>query len=78
MAISIHPAVDQGIKPAVKNFAGGTLICHCLDKKVAVAIDIQCAHNHVCGFTKCWKPAMADQRRATRHNGACADGTSIL
>jgi S-(hydroxymethyl)glutathione synthase len=57
--ISIHPAVDQGIKPAAKNFAGGTLICHCPDKKVAVAIDSQCAHNHVCGCTKCWKPAGA-------------------
>jgi S-(hydroxymethyl)glutathione synthase len=59
MAISIHPAVDQGMKPAAKNFAGGTLICHCPDKKVAVAIDSQCAHNHVCGCTKCWKPAGA-------------------
>jgi S-(hydroxymethyl)glutathione synthase len=57
--ISIHPAVDQGMKPAAKNFAGGTLICHCPDKKVAVAIDSQCAHNHVCGCTKCWKPAGA-------------------
>ena len=57
--ISIHLAVDQGMKPAAKNFAGGTLICHCPDKKVAVAIDSQCAHNHVCGCTKCWKPAGA-------------------
>ena len=51
MAISIHPAVDQGMKPAAKNFAGGTLSCQCPDKKVAVAIDSQCAHNHVCGCT---------------------------
>jgi len=58
-AISIHPAVDQGMKPAAKNFAGGTLVCHCPDKKVAVEIDSQCAHNHVCGCTKCWKPAGA-------------------
>lgn len=58
-AISIHPAVDQGTKPAAANFAGGTLVCHCPDKKVAVAIDSQCAHNHVCGCTKCWKPAGA-------------------
>jgi S-(hydroxymethyl)glutathione synthase len=58
-AISIHPAVDQGIQPAAANFAGGTLVCHCSDKKVAVAIDSQCAHNHVCGCTKCWKPARA-------------------
>jgi S-(hydroxymethyl)glutathione synthase len=59
MAISIHPAVDQGIKPAAKDFRGGTLFCHCSDNKVAVAIDSQCAHNHVCGCTKCWKPAGA-------------------
>ena len=58
-SISIHPAVDQGMKPAAANFEGGTLFCHCSDKKVAVAIDGQCAHNHVCGCTKCWKPAGA-------------------
>lgn len=57
--ISIHPKVDQGVKPGGANFAGSTLLCHCADKKVAVAIDGQCAHNHVCGCTKCWKPAGA-------------------
>jgi len=57
--ISIHPAVDQGMKPAAANFAGGTLLCRCPDKKVAVAVTGQCAHNHVCGCTKCWKPAGA-------------------
>jgi S-(hydroxymethyl)glutathione synthase len=57
--ISIHPAVDQGTQPAAAHFAGGTLLCHCPDKKVAVAITGQCAHNHVCGCTKCWKPAGA-------------------
>ena len=59
IAISIHPAVDHGIKPAAANFAGGTLLCHCSDKKVTMAIGSQCAHNHVCGCTKCWKPAGA-------------------
>ena len=58
-AISIHPKVDSGMKPAGVNFAGGTLTCRCSDKKVSVAIDSQCAHNHVCGCTKCWKPAGA-------------------
>ena len=58
-AISIHPAVDQGTKPAAANFAGGMLVCHCADKKVTVAIKGQCAHNHVCGCTKCWKPTDA-------------------
>jgi S-(hydroxymethyl)glutathione synthase len=58
-AIPIHPKVDGGMKPAAANFAGGTLACHCSDKKVSVAINGQCAHNHVCGCTKCWKPASA-------------------
>ena len=53
---SIHPAVDNGIKPAAANFAGGTLYCKCSDAKVAVSIKGQSAHNHVCGCTKCWKP----------------------
>lgn len=57
--ISIHPGVDQGRAPAAANFAGGTLVCRCSDKKVTVAITGQCAHNHVCGRTKCWKPAGA-------------------
>jgi S-(hydroxymethyl)glutathione synthase len=59
MAISIHPGVDKGLKPAAANFAGGTLLCGCADKKVAVSIKGQVAHNHVCGCTKCWKPAGA-------------------
>lgn len=54
--IKIHPAVDGGIKPAVEGFAGGTLLCNCSQNKVEVAIKGQCAHNHVCGCTKCWKP----------------------
>jgi len=59
MAISIHPGVDQGLKPAAANFAGGTLSCKCADRKVTVSIKGQCAHNHVCGCTKCWKPSGA-------------------
>ena len=59
MALSIHPAVDRGLKPAGANFAGGTLSCRCSDKKITVSITGQCAHNHVCGCTKCWKPSGA-------------------
>jgi len=59
MATSIHPGVDQGLKPGAANFAGGTLSCKCSDKKVTVSIKGQCAHNHVCGCTKCWKPSGA-------------------
>ncbi len=58
-AISIHPAIDHGMKSAAANFAGGTLTCRCTDKKVTVSIKGQCAHNHACGCTKCWKPAGA-------------------
>jgi S-(hydroxymethyl)glutathione synthase len=54
--ITIHPSVDRGIKSKAENFAGGTLLCRCADNQVAVAITGQCAHNHVCGCTKCWKP----------------------
>ena len=54
--ISIHPAVDNGIKPGLPNFAGGTLRCLCASDPVEVSIGAQCAYNHVCGCTKCWKP----------------------
>jgi S-(hydroxymethyl)glutathione synthase len=54
--IAIHPAVDKGIKPAAKDFAGGTLRCLCATDPVEVVITGQCAHNHVCGCTQCWKP----------------------
>jgi S-(hydroxymethyl)glutathione synthase len=57
--ISIHPSVDNGIKPAADNFAGGTLSCKCTDNAVLVSIKGQSAHNHACGCTKCWKPAGA-------------------
>lgn len=59
MAISIHPAVDQGVKPGRTGFAGGTLVCKCADRPVKVRVDSDCAYNHVCGCTKCWKPAGA-------------------
>lgn len=55
-AISIHPAVDHGFKPAAANFSGGTLHCKCAKDPVTVSVQSQSAHNHVCGCTKCWKP----------------------
>ena len=54
--IAIHPAVDGGTKPASAGFAGGPLVCHCATDPVEVSVTGQCAHNHVCGCTKCWKP----------------------
>lgn len=58
-SISIHPAGDAGIKPAAKDFNGGTLVCKCATDPVEVKITAQTAHNHACGCTKCWKPAGA-------------------
>src|SRR5262245_4416851 len=57
--IAIHPAVDSGVTPGAANFAGGTLVCKCASNPVEVTITAQTAHNHVCGCTKCWKPAGA-------------------
>jgi len=54
--ISIHPAVDNGIKPGSTNFSGGTLRCKCASNSVEVTITAQSAYNHVGGCTKCWKP----------------------
>jgi S-(hydroxymethyl)glutathione synthase len=57
--VSIHPSVDNGVKPGAKDFAGGTLMCKCTQNPVKVTVKGQSAHNHVCGCTKCWKPAGA-------------------
>ena len=56
MAISIHPAVDHGVKPGRADFAGGTLVCRCATDPVKVRIGANVAFDHVCGCTKCWKP----------------------
>src|SRR5262245_59333212 len=57
--ISIHPAVDRGVKPGSASFAGGSLQCKCTSNPVEVRVAGQTAQNHVCGCTKCWKPAGA-------------------
>ncbi|WP_265501189.1 S-(hydroxymethyl)glutathione synthase [Paracoccus beibuensis] len=54
--VTIHPAVDHGIKQASPGFSGGVLSCHCTSDPVRVRVGAQTAHNHVCGCTKCWKP----------------------
>jgi S-(hydroxymethyl)glutathione synthase len=59
MSTSLHPTIDQGLKPAAAGFSGGTLRCRCASDAVTVKIDAQVAHNHACGCTKCWKPAGA-------------------
>jgi S-(hydroxymethyl)glutathione synthase len=58
-AVKIHPAVDRGVKSGKKNFKGGVLRCHCGTNPVEVTVRSQSAHNHVCGCSKCWKPAGA-------------------
>lgn len=57
--VLLHPAIDNGIVAGSDSFAGGTLVCLCVDKPVKVRIDGQVVHNHACGCTKCWKPAGA-------------------
>lgn len=59
MAINLHPAIDAGSQPEQAGFQGGTLTCLCAHDPVTVRIGGQVAHNHVCGCTKCWKPAGA-------------------
>lgn len=56
---SIHPSVDGGVKPGAESFEGGNLKCKCASNPVVVKISSQSAHNHVCGCSKCWKPAGA-------------------
>ncbi|HVA69092.1 MAG TPA: S-(hydroxymethyl)glutathione synthase [Candidatus Binataceae bacterium] len=58
-AVSIHPSVDNGIKPGAESFAGGTLVCKCAQSPVRVMVKAQSAYNHACGCTKCWKPVGA-------------------
>jgi S-(hydroxymethyl)glutathione synthase len=59
MTMSIHPSVDNGVKAGSPNFSGGSLWCKCASNAVEVRIAAQCAHTHVCGCTRCWKPAGA-------------------
>ena len=59
MAMSLHPSIDNGIAPGRKDFAGGTLACHCSASPVTVRLAANVAFSHACGCTKCWKPAGA-------------------
>lgn len=58
--VKIHPSVDNGVHKGSPGFAGGTITCLCDNNPVEVSIGAQTAHNHICGCTKCWKPAGAD------------------
>lgn len=54
--VSIHPVIDNGIKAGNDNFPGSQLVCKCASNPVEVTIRGDCAHNHACGCTQCWKP----------------------
>jgi S-(hydroxymethyl)glutathione synthase len=54
--VSIHPALNGGVKAGQANFNGGTLVCACADRPVKVRIEGSVLHNHACGCSKCWKP----------------------
>ena len=56
---SLHPSIDDGVRPGTGTFGGGTLECHCSDRPVKVEIQGDVAYNHACGCTKCWKPEEA-------------------
>ena len=58
-SVKIHPSVDSGVRKGDANFGGGVLRCKCSSKQVEVTLKGNTAHNHVCGCTKCWKPAGA-------------------
>ncbi|MGQ0384497.1 MAG: S-(hydroxymethyl)glutathione synthase [Gammaproteobacteria bacterium] len=57
--ISIHPSVDNGVRPGTKGFKGGTLDCRCSSAPVTITLASDVAFNHACGCSKCWKPAGA-------------------
>ena len=58
-ALSIHPLVDNGVQPGTSDVKELTLTCKCSDSPVTVKIKGDVAFDHVCGCTKCWKPAGA-------------------
>lgn len=55
-ALSLHPLIDNGVRPTDASFKGGTLKCLCKDSPVTVQLEGNVAFNHACGCTKCWKP----------------------
>ena len=59
MAPSLHPLVDNGITQGDASFSGGKLRCLCTANQVEVSLASNVVHNHVCGCSKCWKPAGA-------------------
>src|SRR3954453_23345312 len=53
---SLHPSIDNGVKPGSGNFEGGILSCQCSDGPVQVSIVGDVAPQHPGRHPKCCKP----------------------
>jgi hypothetical protein len=58
-AVSLHPAVDKGAALVRAVVIGTTLRCLCAANCIEIRITRPIHHNHLCGCSKCWKPAGA-------------------
>lgn len=54
--LALHPAVDA---QAIGSIVGATLRCKCVIKPVEMTVTEPVYHNHLCGCSRCWKPATA-------------------
>lgn len=58
--VKLHPAADGDHSSGrSEQRSGFTLRCKCSEAPVEVKIDGPAYHNHLCGCSKCWKPADA-------------------
>lgn len=57
-SVALHPSLEGERPPAGgESFAGKTLRCACPSEPVEVRLSEDIAHNHLCGCSKCWRPA---------------------
>ena len=54
--VILHPAVSERAAPR-GSVTSATLKCLCAEDQVEVRLTCPIYHNHLCGCTKCWKPA---------------------
>jgi hypothetical protein len=75
--ISIHPAVDDGLKPGSPKFTGGTLQCKCASNPVEMSITEQCAYNHGVWMHEMLETSrgvvLSGRGRAPRHAARCEE-----
>ncbi|WP_240547097.1 GFA family protein [Mesorhizobium tianshanense] len=55
--VKLHPAVVRDI--STSPLGAFTARCKCASEPVEIAVDQAVAHSHLCGCSKCWKPAGA-------------------